>query len=60
MLLMVNVTNELIKEGRELGKALIEAGKARVRSLLRTTLAMVVGMFPIATAGGTGAELRNG
>lgn len=59
-ILIVDFTNELIKEGKDLTEALIEAGKERLRPILMTTLAMVFGMLPLAIASGAGAELKNG
>ena len=40
--------------------ALILAGKERMRPILMTTMAMVVGMLPIAMAKGTASEWKNG
>jgi HAE1 family hydrophobic/amphiphilic exporter-1 len=40
--------------------ALVEAGRARIRPILMTTLAMVFGMLPIALARGAGSEWKNG
>jgi HAE1 family hydrophobic/amphiphilic exporter-1 len=59
-ILLVDFTNELIKDGKELQVALIEAGKERLRPILMTSLAMVFGMMPLAIASGAGAELKNG
>lgn len=38
---------------------MIEAGKERLRPILMTTIAMIVGMLPIALAQGMGAEVKN-
>jgi HAE1 family hydrophobic/amphiphilic exporter-1 len=38
----------------------LEAVQERMRPILMTTIAMVVGMIPIATATGSGAEWKNG
>ncbi|MFZ9587917.1 MAG: efflux RND transporter permease subunit [Crocinitomicaceae bacterium] len=38
----------------------MEAVQERMRPILMTTIAMVVGMIPIATATGSGAEWKNG
>ena len=40
--------------------ALLEATKERLRPVLMTTIAMVVGMLPIALASGAGAAWKNG
>lgn len=59
-ILLVDFTNELLKEGKELKSALIEAGKERIRPILMTTFAMVFGMLPLAIANGAGSEMKNG
>jgi HAE1 family hydrophobic/amphiphilic exporter-1 len=59
-ILLVDFTNQLKAEGRETVEALIEAGRERFRPILMTTIAMIVGMLPIALAGGAGAEVKNG
>jgi HAE1 family hydrophobic/amphiphilic exporter-1 len=59
-ILLVDFVNELIKQGKELQEALIEAGRERLRPIIMTTLAMVFGMLPLAIASGAGAELKNG
>ncbi len=59
-ILIVDFTNQLKAEGMHYREALIEAGKARMRPILMTTLSMIVGMLPIAMASGTAAEWKNG
>ncbi|MCU7494160.1 MAG: efflux RND transporter permease subunit [Ignavibacteria bacterium] len=59
-ILLVDFTNHLRAEGRELKEALIEAGKERLRPILMTTAAMIFGMLPVALASGAGAEMKNG
>lgn len=59
-ILIVDFTNQLKEEGRDVREALIEAGKERLRPILMTTLAMILGMLPIALASGAGAEVKNG
>jgi len=39
--------------------AILHAGEERLRPILMTTIAMVIGMIPIATAKGMGAEWKN-
>ncbi|MGE5479622.1 MAG: efflux RND transporter permease subunit [Chloroflexota bacterium] len=41
-------------------EALIEAGEARLRPILMTTMAMVIGMLPIALSTGAGGEAKSG
>src|SRR5215203_883505 len=59
-ILIVDFNNQLKAEGFALKEALIEAGKERLRPILMTTIAMIVGMLPIALAFGAGAEVKNG
>lgn len=59
-ILLVDFTNDLIKQGKELKEAIIEAGKERIRPILMTTFAMVFGMLPMAVATGAGSELKAG
>ena len=40
--------------------ALIEAGKERLLPILMTTLAMILGMLPLAIATGAGSEIKSG
>ena len=40
--------------------ALMESGRTRLRPILMTTIAMVIGMLPLALASGAGAEWKNG
>ena len=39
---------------------MIESGRTRLRPILMTTIAMVIGMLPLALASGAGAEWKNG
>jgi HAE1 family hydrophobic/amphiphilic exporter-1 len=59
-ILIVDFTNQLKNEGMPVKEALVEAGKERLRPILMTTIAMIVGMLPIALAHGAGAEVKNG
>lgn len=59
-ILIVDFTNHLKTEGRSTYSALLEAVRERMRPILMTTIAMVIGMIPIATATGSGAEWKNG
>lgn len=58
-ILIVDFTNQLRSEGLSVTQALVEAGKERLRPILMTTIAMIVGMLPIALAHGAGAEVKN-
>lgn len=59
-ILIVDFTNQLKEEGRSVQDALVEAGMERLRPILMTTLAMILGMLPIASASGPGSEVKNG
>jgi HAE1 family hydrophobic/amphiphilic exporter-1 len=59
-ILIVDFTNQLKAEGKHFKDALMIAGKERMRPILMTTLAMAIGMLPIALAQGTASEWKNG
>lgn len=59
-ILIVDFTNHKKLEGLNTYDALIEAGSSRLRPILMTTIAMVIGMLPIALAKGAGSEWKNG
>ncbi len=59
-IILVDFTNQRKKEGATTYEALIDANHARLRPILMTTIAMVIGMLPIALASGAGAEWKNG
>ena len=59
-ILIVDFTNQLKAEGLHYREALIQAGKERMRPILMTTIAMAIGMLPIALAKGTASEWKNG
>jgi multidrug efflux pump len=57
-ILIVEFANQLRRGGRELREAVIEAATLRLRPILMTTGAMVLGALPLALASGAGAESR--
>jgi HAE1 family hydrophobic/amphiphilic exporter-1 len=59
-IILVDFTNQLKSEGKSTYESLLLANKARLRPILMTTIAMVIGMLPIAMTSGAGAELKNG
>lgn len=59
-ILIVDFANQLKANGKNTIEALILSGKARLRPILMTTLAMIFGMLPIALSSGAGAEWKNG
>jgi multidrug efflux pump subunit AcrB len=54
--LLVDFANQAKREGVELFEAVLQAGQVRLRPILMTTLAMVVGMLPMAIGAGDGGE----
>jgi HAE1 family hydrophobic/amphiphilic exporter-1 len=59
-ILIVDFANQLKAEGKELVEALIEAGKERLRPIIMTTFAMILGMLPLALSSSEGSEFKNG
>jgi HAE1 family hydrophobic/amphiphilic exporter-1 len=59
-ILIVDFTNHLKAEGKSTYLALLESVRERMRPILMTTIAMIIGMIPIATGTGSGAEWKNG
>ncbi len=57
-ILIVEFTNQLRGQGMEMIDALIKASSQRLRPILMTTGAMVLGAVPLALATGAGAESR--
>ncbi len=57
-ILIVEFSNQLREEGLETTEALIKAASQRLRPILMTTGAMVLGAIPLAYAHGAGAESR--
>jgi len=57
-ILIVEFTNQLREQGKAVGEALVEAASLRLRPILMTTGAMVLGALPLAFASGAGAESR--
>ena len=58
-ILIVELTNQLREEGMEMVDALVKASAQRLRPILMTTGAMVLGAVPLALATGAGAETRS-
>lgn len=57
-ILIVEFTNQLREHGMEMVDALVKASSQRLRPILMTTGAMVLGAVPLAFASGAGAESR--
>jgi multidrug efflux pump len=58
-ILIVEFANNLQEQGREKLKAVIEAASTRLRPILMTTAATVMGHLPLVFASGPGAGARN-
>ena len=57
-ILLVDYTNQLRREGLPLKNALLSAGPVRLRPIVMTTVAMILGMLPSAVGTGDGSEFR--
>ena len=58
-ILIVEFANHLQEQGRDKLNAIIEAASTRLRPILMTTAATVIGHFPLVLAKGPGAGARN-
>jgi len=58
-ILIVEFANHLQEQGRDKLSAVVEAASTRLRPILMTTAATVVGHFPLVLATGPGAGARN-
>jgi multidrug efflux pump len=57
-ILIVEFANQLQEQGRDKAEAVLESAALRLRPILMTTGAMVLGSLPLAWAHGAGAESR--
>jgi multidrug efflux pump len=57
-ILIVEFANQLLRRGEALREAVLHAAQQRLRPILMTTGAMVLGSLPLALADGAGAESR--
>ena len=57
-ILIVDFANKLVSKGRTIRQAIKEAANMRLRPILMTTFAMVLGSLPLALAKGAGCEIR--
>jgi multidrug efflux pump subunit AcrB len=55
-ILMISFARERMDEGMDPIKAAIEAGHTRMRPVIMTALAMIIGMIPLAIGMGEGGE----
>ncbi|EKE02000.1 MAG: acriflavin resistance plasma membrane protein [uncultured bacterium] len=57
-ILMVEFANQLQETGKSIEEAIVASATVRLRPILMTTAAMVLGTFPLALASGAGAVSR--
>jgi multidrug efflux pump len=57
-ILIVEFAKQLQDEGKEATEATIEASKLRLRPILMTSFAFILGVVPLVLASGAGAEMR--
>jgi multidrug efflux pump subunit AcrB len=57
-ILLVEYIQQLRREGMELRPALLLAGRTRFRPILMTSLAAILGLFPLALGIGPGAQMQ--
>ena len=58
-ILLVDLTNQYVREGLSVKDAILKAGPIRLRPILMTTIAMILGMMPSAMGSGEGSEFRS-
>ena len=57
-IVLVDLINQLQAQGMEKTSAIMEAGRARLRPILMTTLTTALGLLPMAIGFGEGSEVR--
>jgi HAE1 family hydrophobic/amphiphilic exporter-1 len=57
-IVLVDLINQLQANGTEKIEAIMEAGRARLRPILMTTLTTALGLLPMAIGFGEGSEVR--
>jgi len=58
-ILIVEFAEQLRARGLSIAEAAVEAGRIRLRPILMTSIALVLGVLPLAVATGAGAAARN-
>jgi HAE1 family hydrophobic/amphiphilic exporter-1 len=57
-IVLIDAVNQRRRSGMELVEALVDAGRARLRPILMTSITTIVALLPMAAGFGEGAELR--
>ena len=57
-ILIVEFANQLRDEGRTVGQAIVESATVRMRPILMTSIATIMGALPLVLAGGPGSASR--
>ncbi|WP_169546387.1 efflux RND transporter permease subunit [Sneathiella aquimaris] len=57
-ILIVEFARELEREGRSIVDAAVEASRLRLRPILMTSFAFIMGVLPLVVSSGAGAEMR--
>jgi len=57
-ILLVDLTNQFVRDGMGVKDAILKAGPIRLRPILMTTIAMILGMLPSAMGDGEGSDFR--
>lgn len=57
-ILIVEFASQLMHEGKSVREAALEAAKLRLRPIVMTSMAFILGVIPLATATGAGAAAR--
>jgi multidrug efflux pump len=58
-ILIVEFARELEMQGRSIMEAAIEASRLRLRPILMTSIAFIMGVVPLVTSSGAGSEMRH-
>ena len=58
-ILIVEFANQLRDEGRDIKEAIVEAAAVRLRPILMTSIATIMGALPLILAGGPGSASRS-
>jgi HAE1 family hydrophobic/amphiphilic exporter-1 len=58
-ILIVEFANQLRERGKSIAEAALEAARERLRPILMTSFAFILGVFPLVIAAGSGAQSRH-